>query len=195
MLTSRVKCFDTTAFEGKERPVRVFPLQGLGVTDIQELLTTKGTFKGTPNNWDRLIDSCAGNPYVVNRIASTIQQLFDGSISEFLKHKITIFNDLNPEYELLSDAAKATIQCMVLNRQPISFSQLRTKMPPSVSSQELLEALELLQARAWIDTKTGLFAVQPMVVKYVESFLIDKKITKFQPRAFLEQEHQPPIAK
>ncbi|MHC5828139.1 MAG: hypothetical protein ACYT04_72675, partial [Nostoc sp.] len=131
--------------------MRVFCLQGLQITDIQELFKTKGTFRGTPDSWNRLIKSYAGNPHVLNRIATTIQQLFDGSITEFLNQKVTVFGtilkDLDREFERLSDAAKATIQCMVLARQPISFSQLRTKMPSSVSSQELLETLELFQAR------------------------------------------------
>ncbi|MCC5632810.1 hypothetical protein LC613_35230 [Nostoc sphaeroides CHAB 2801] len=198
ILTSRIKSHEIAPLEGKTRPVRVFSLQGLQVTEIQELLKTKGTFRGTPDDWNRLIESYGGNPHILNRIAITIQKLFDGSITEFLKQKVTLFgtilNDLDPEFEHLSDVAKATIQCMVLNRQPISFSQLRTKMPSSVSSQELLESLELLQGRSWIDAKSGLFSVQPMMIEYVKSFIIDEKIAKFQPIAFLEQERQRQVA-
>ncbi|MEH2457203.1 NB-ARC domain-containing protein [Nostoc sp.] len=198
ILTSRVKSHQFIPLEGKTRPVRVFCLQGLQVTDIQELFKTKGTFRGTPDGWNRLIKSYAGNPHVLNRIATTIQQLFDGSITEFLNQKVTvfgtIFKDLDREFERLSDAAKATIQCLVLARQPISFSQLRTKMPSSVSSQELLETLELLQTRSWIDAKSGLFSLHPMMIEYVKSFIIDEKITKFQPSVFLDQEHQRQVA-
>ncbi|MCC5645170.1 NACHT domain-containing protein [Nostoc sp. CHAB 5824] len=198
ILTSRVKSHEITSLEGKTRPVRVFCLPGLQVTDIQELFKTKGIFKGKPDNWNRLIASYAGNPYVLNRIATTIQQLFNGSITEFLKQKVTvfgtIFDGLDQEFEQLSDTAKATIQCMVLNRQPISFSQLRTKMPSSISSQELLETLELLEARSWIDAKSGMFSLQTMMIEYVKSFILEKKITKFQPSAFLDQEHQRQVA-
>ncbi|MEH2375377.1 NB-ARC domain-containing protein [Nostoc sp.] len=198
ILTSRVKSHQITPLEGKTRPVRVFCLQGLQVTDIQELFKTKGTFRGTPNAWNRLIKSYAGNPHVLNCIATTIQQLFDGSITEFLKQKVTVFGtilkDLDREFEYLPDVAKATIQCMGLNPQPISFSQLRTKIPSSVSSQELLETLELLQVRSWIDTKSGLLSLHPMMIEYVKSFIIDQKITKFPPSVFLDQEHQRQVA-
>ncbi|WP_147337372.1 hypothetical protein [Nostoc sphaeroides] len=198
ILTSRIKFHEIASLEGKTRPVRVFCLQGLQVKDIQELFKTKGIFRGTPDNWNQLIESYAGNPYVLNRIATTIQQLFDGSITEFLKQKIRVFGrifyNLDQEFKHLSDTAKATLQCMVINRQPISFSQLRTKMPSSVSSQELLETLELLQARSWIDAKSGLFSLQAMMVEYVKSFILDEKIAKFQPTAFLEQEHQRQVA-
>ncbi|QFS51762.1 NB-ARC domain-containing protein [Nostoc sphaeroides] len=198
ILTSRIKSHEITPLEGKTTPVRVFSLQGLQVTEIQELLKTKGTLRGTPDDWNRLIESYAGNPHILNRITITIQKLFDGSISEFLKQKVTLFgtilNYLDPEFEHLSDVAKATIQCMVLNRQAISFSQLRTKMPSSVSSQELLESLELLQGRSWIDAKSGQFSLQPMMIEYVKSFIIDEKIAKFQPIAFLDQEHQRQVA-
>ncbi|MFN6516474.1 MAG: NB-ARC domain-containing protein [Nostoc sp. CreGUA01] len=180
IFTSRVKSHEITPLEGETRPVRVFCLQGLQVTDIQELFRTKGTFRGTPDDWNRLIELYAGNPHVLNRIATTIQQLFDGSITEFLDQKVTVFgkvlNGLDPEFEYLSDAAKATIQWMVINRQPISFSQLRTKMSSSVSSQELLETLELLQARSWIDAKAGLFSLQPIIVEYVKSFSLMRRL-------------------
>lgn len=106
----------------------------------------------------------------------------------------TIFDGLDQEFEQLSDTAKATIQCMVLNRQPISFSQLRTKMPSSISSQELLETLELLEARSWIYAKSGMFSLQTMMIEYVKSFILEEKITKFQPSAFLDQEHQRQVA-
>lgn len=198
ILTSRVKSHEITSLEGKTRPVRVFCLPGLQVTDIQELFKTKGIFRGKPDSWNRLIASYAGNPYALNRVATTIQQLFNGSITEFLKQKVTvfgkIFDGLDQEFEQLSDTAKATIQCMVLNRQPISFSQLRTKMPSSVSSQKLLETLELLEARSWIDAKSGMFSLQTMMIEYVKSFILDEKIAKFQPSAFLDQEHQHQVA-
>ncbi|MCC5634094.1 NACHT domain-containing protein [Nostoc sphaeroides CHAB 2801] len=198
ILTSRLKSYEITPLEGETRPARVFSLQGLQVTDIQKLFRTKGTFRGTADNWDQLIKLYAGNPHVLNRIATTIQQLFDGSITEFLEQKVTVFgriiNDLNLEFEHFSDTAKATIQSMALNHQPISFSQLRTKMPSSVSSQELLEALEILQARFWIDAKAGLFSLQPMIIQYVKLFILDENITKFQPSALLEQEHQYQVA-
>ncbi len=186
ILTSRVTSNELTPLEGETRPVRVFRLQGLQVTDIQELFRTKGTFRGTPDNWNRLIGSYVGNPHVLNCIATTIQQLFNGSLTEFLEQKVpvfgTILNSLDQEFEHLSDASKLTIQCMALNCQPISFSKLRTTIPSSVSSQALLETLELLQARSWIDTQAGLLSLQPIMIEYVKSFLLEEKITKFQPR-------------
>ncbi|MDZ8187957.1 MAG: NB-ARC domain-containing protein [Nostoc sp. ChiSLP02] len=194
ILTSHIRSHEIAALEGKTRPVRVFYLQGLELTDIQELFQTKGIFRGKLEDWNQLIESYAGNPYVLNRIATTIQQLFDGSINEFLKQKVTVFNGLDREFGRLSDAAKATIQCMALNRQPISFSQLRTKIPSSISSPELLEILELLQARSWIHAKSGLFSLQTMIVEYVKSFIVDEKIAKFQPSAFVDRENQCQVA-
>ena len=172
--------------------MRVFCLQGLQVTDIQKLFKTKGTFKGTLDNWNQLVESYAGNPYVLNRIATTIHQLFNGNLIEFLEQKVTIFgnvfNGLDQEFEQLSDTAKATIQYMVDHPQPISFSELRSQIQSSVSSQALLETLELLQARAWIDAKAGLFSLQPIIVEYAKSLLVEEQIAKFQPLPFLERE-------
>ena len=158
--------------------MRVFPLQGLQVTDIQKLFGTKGTFSGTAEDWNRLVDSYAGNPLVLNQIATTIQQLFNGNITEFLKQKITVFgsffNSLDREFEHLPDLAKATIQCMVVSHQPITFSKLRTTIQSSVSSPALLETLELLQARSWIDANAGLLSLQPMIMEYAKSVMVEK---------------------
>ncbi|MGA9377304.1 MAG: hypothetical protein WBV73_00760 [Phormidium sp.] len=198
ILTSRVKLHQITPLEGETRPVRVFPIQGLQVTDIQKLFHTKGTFSGTKDNWNRLVEFYAGNPLVLNRIATTIQQLFNGSITEFLDQKVTVFgnvfNGLDQEFEKLSDTAKATIQCMVHHQQPISFSKLRTQFQSSVSSPALLETLEFLQGRSWIEAKAGLFSLQPMLIQYVKSSLVEEKLGNFQAIAFLAPEHQRQVA-
>lgn len=198
ILTSRLKSYQITPLEGKTRPVRVFHLKGLQVKDIQEIFSTKGTFKATADDWNQLIKIYTGNPHILNRIAITIQQLFDGNITEFLQQKITVFgrfvDDLNAEFENLSDVAKATIKSMVIHHQPISFSELRNKISSSVSSQELLEALEILQARFLIDSKAGMFSLQPMMLEYVKLLQMEKKTTQFQPSVLLEQENQHQLA-
>ncbi|MBE9227141.1 NACHT domain-containing protein [Phormidium sp. LEGE 05292] len=198
ILTSRVKSQQIAPLEGDTRPVRVFRLQGLQVTDIQKLFQTKGTFRGTKDDWNRLIELYAGNPLVLNHIATTIQQLFNGSITEFLDQKVTVFgsvlSSLDQEFAQLSDTAKATIQCMVHHRQPISFSKLRTQIQTCVSSQALLETLEFLQARSWIEAKAGVFSLQPMMIEYVKSFLVEEKRSNFLAIAFLDQQHQRQVA-
>lgn len=198
ILTSRVKSYKITSLEGETRPVRVFRLQGLQVTDIQQLFHTKGTFRGTKDDWNRLVEFYAGNPLVLNHIATTIQQLFNGNITEFLDEKVaifgTIFHSLNQEFEKFSDIAKATIQCMVRHRQPISFSRLRSQIQSSVSSPALLETLEFLQGRSWIEVKAGFFSLQPMLIEYVKSSVVEEKRGNFQAIAFLDQQPQHQVA-
>ncbi|MFB2937836.1 NACHT domain-containing protein [Aerosakkonemataceae cyanobacterium BLCC-F154] len=198
ILTSRVKLHQITPMEGKTRPVRVFPIQGLQVTDIEKLFHSKGTFNGTKDNWNQLVEFYAGNPLVLNRIATTIQQLFNGSITEFLDQKVTVFgtvfNYLDQEFENLSDTAKATIQCMVQHWQPISFCKLRSQIESSVSSQTLLETLEFLQGRSWIEAKAGVFHIQPMLIEYVKSSFVEEKRNHFSAIAFLDQKPQHQVA-
>jgi len=198
ILTSRVKSYKITSLEGETRPVRVFRLQGLQVADIQQLFHTKGTFRGTKDDWNRLVEFYAGNPLVLNHIATTIQQLFNGNITEFLDEKVTIFgtifHSLNQEFEKFSDIAKATIQCMVRHRQPISFAKLRSQIQSSVSSPALLETLEFLQGRSWIEVKAGFFSLQPMLIEYVKSSVVEEKRGNFQAIAFLDQQPQHQVA-
>lgn len=198
ILTSQVKSHQIAPLEGETRPVRVFRLRGLQVTDIEKLFQTKGTFIGTKDDWNRLIEFYAGNPLVLHHIATTIQQLFNGSITEFLDQKVTVFGSvlsiLDQEFAQLSDTAKATIQCMVHHRQPISFSKLRTQIQSSVSSPSLLETLEFLQGRSWIEVKAGFFSLQPMMIEYVKSFLMEEKRGNFPAIAFLDRQPQHQVA-
>jgi DNA-binding HxlR family transcriptional regulator len=78
----------------------------------------------------------------------------------------------------------------VLNREPASFSELRTKMSSSVSPQKLLEALESLEARSLIDKKAGFFLTSPMVMEYVTDRLSEERNTEVHQKVFSGNPYQ-----
>jgi DNA-binding HxlR family transcriptional regulator len=194
VLTSREKPKQTGLLEGDRLPVRILQVKGLQLVDIQEIFRAKGCFQGSIAEWCRLIDCYAGNPLALKVVATTILKLFDGSISDFLNQNTAVFGDilnlLEQQFNRLSVTEKDIINWLVFNRQPASFSELRTKMSSSVSPQKLLEALESLEARSLIDKKAGCFSVQPVVMEYTTYQFVEEKITEVQDKGFASEEYQ-----
>jgi hypothetical protein len=67
---------------------------------------------------------------------------------------------------------------------------MRNKISPSLSPQQLIEALESLEARSLIDKKAARFSLQPMVSEYTAYRLIEQKITEVQQKVFFGEESQ-----
>ncbi len=190
VLTSREKPKVIGQLEGETLPVRVMKVNGLQVIEAQEIFRAKGSFWVSPTEWSILREYYAGNPLVLKIVSTTIQKLFNGSISEFLKHNIRVFGEirhlLEQQFERLSDEEKAIINWLAINRQPASFSELQENIFPLVSPQKLLEALEFLEERCLIEKATptlieknaAFFSMQPMVMEYVADRLIEEKITE-----------------
>ncbi len=195
VLTSREKPKEIRLLEGESLPVRVLPVKGLQVVDIQDMLIAKGYFWGSIADWHRLIECYAGNPLALKVVSTTIQKFFDGNIAEFLNQNTAVFGDIfnliEQQFNRLSDTEKEMINWLALNRHPVSFSQLRTQMSSSVSPQKLLEALESLEARSLIEKQSARFALQPMVREYATYGLMEQKITEIQQQVFADEELSP----
>lgn len=194
VLTSREKPKEIRLLEGETLPVRVLQLKGLHVAEVQEIFKAKGSFWGSSAEWDTLIEYYAGNPLELNLVSTTIQKLFDGKISEFLKQNTAVFGDIRnlikQQFERLSDAEKEIIKWLAINRQPASFSELREKIVPSISPQKLLEALESLEERTLIEKSSALFSLQPVVIEYLNHQLIAEKIPKILLKVFSDSRYQ-----
>ncbi|MUG93578.1 ATP-binding protein [Scytonema sp. UIC 10036] len=194
ILTSRDRFKEIAPLEGDTRPIRVFYLKGLQVPEVRALFKTKAAFKGTRDDWSRLVKYYAGNPLALNFVAATIQHLFNNNICDFLEQHIIVFGEvfnlLEEQFNDLSDTAKEVLKCLAFNQRPLSLLELRSHIKISISSQVLLEALESLTARSLIETKASFFSLQPLVMEYVNSRYIREKSTKAQQIDFLNKEPQ-----
>ena len=194
VLTSREEPKEIGLLEGETSPVRVLQLKGLQLADVQEIFKAKGSFWGSTAEWNRLIEFYAGNPLALKIVATTIKNLFDGSIAEFLKQNTAVFGDivnlLEQQFNRLSDAEKEIINWLALNRQPASFLEIRNKISPSVSPQKLVEALDSLEARSLIEKRDTLFSLPPVIMEYVTNRLIENKIPKTLLKVFSSDKYQ-----
>ena len=93
VLTSREKPQEIASLSGDMLPVRCWQLRGLEAIAAEGILKAKGLAGNNPD-YTRLSDRCQGNPLVLKIVATSIQDLFDGDIAEFLDQKIAVFNGI-----------------------------------------------------------------------------------------------------
>lgn len=178
VITSREKPKEIAALEGKHLKVRSFPMGGLPAEDCQTLIQVKG-ISGTPQQWQCLIDKYAGNPLALKIVTTTVEDLFDGDLSEFLdqiQHGTAIFGDIRDllEQQLgrLSEFEQEIMYWLAINREAVSLGEIRRDILSTVSPAELIESLESLRRRSLIEKNSNGFTQQPVVMEYmVENFI------------------------
>ena len=185
LVISREKPMEISSLSGTTLPVRDLKLKGLGQEDAKQILGTKG-FSPLKRGLEELIQIYRGNPLALKIIATTIQELFDGNISEFLDQSTLVIGDilpnlLNEQFERLSSLEKEIVYWMAIENQPISLSELRVDMQFSISSlSKLLAALESIKRRSLLEKepssegKEAIFTIDPVILKYVTNQFIDQ---------------------
>ena len=153
--------------------VRSLSVEGLQVANIQQMFRAKGSFQGTVAEWTRLVDYYGGNPLILGMVATTIQRLFNGSITNFLSQNTLICEDiselLDQQLGTLSGPAQVVINLLANRDQPIAFSELRSHVVPSIPTNTLLGTLTSLKTRSLIDTTAAQFSLQPLLGDYVRT--------------------------
>ncbi|NEU81561.1 NB-ARC domain-containing protein [Nostoc sp. UIC 10630] len=184
VLTSREKPKEVALLEGEALSVRSLLLSGLKVAEGQEILKFKG-LSAVEDEWKVMIERYAGNPLALKIVATTIQDIFGGNVTEFLQQDTAVFGDirdvLEQQFERLSDLEKDIMYWLAINRESVTLSELRNDIISPVAQSKLLEAIESLGRRSLIEKatptligKTGsLFTLQPVVIEYVTSSLIE----------------------
>jgi hypothetical protein len=174
VLTSWEKLSTVSVMEGDNNPVRSLLLKGLG-TDAKALLAEKELDDSSA--WDELIYPYRGNPLALKVIATTIQDLFGGSVAEFLNQNTLFLGDfsylLHQQFQRLSDLEKDILFWLGTADQSATLAALRQGINTQAPWSELLQALESLGRRSLIEKvkqgKETRFTLQPTVAKYVRS--------------------------
>ncbi|WP_414564799.1 MULTISPECIES: NB-ARC domain-containing protein [unclassified Anabaena] len=177
LLTSREKPKEVAILEGEALCVRSFVIGGLQAVDGQEILKVKGIFASVLES-TKLVELCGGNALALKMVATTIQNVFDGSITEFLQQKTIVFGDiyelLEQQFLRLSNLEKDIIYWLAINREPVSISEIRQDIISPISTKKLLDSLESLLRRSLIENNEVSFTLQPVVMEYVTQRLIEQ---------------------
>ena len=188
MLTTREKPKEVAILSGDRLPVRSLQLAGL--KQGQEIIKVKG-LSGSDLELKCLSNRYDGNPLALKVVATTIQDLFAGNITEFLRQEKAVFGDirdlLDQQFERLSNLEQEIMYWLAIAREPISVAQLQEDFVLPISPIKLLEAIESLSRRSLIEKNVSCFTQQPVVMEYVTSKLIEivcEEIITQQPQIF-----------
>lgn len=180
VLTSREKPAIVAALEGTELMVRSLRLDG-SPEAAQAILQAKG-LEGTLEQRAMLCDRYGNSPLALKIIATSIQELFDGSISDFLQEDTLIFNGirrlLDQQFQRLSQLEKSLMYWLAINREWTSLAELQSDVFPAVSKGKLLESLESLSFRCLIERQSTQFTQQPVVMEYMTEQILDISVNE-----------------
>jgi len=188
LLNSQEKLREITLLESQKGPIHGLPLAGLKPEDARKILQEKGLTG--EEQWQYLIDYSQRNPLALKIVAANIKDLFDGNVTEFVKHQTWIFGDfseiLNQPFQRLSDLEKEILCCLVSEANAVSLQDIKNKLPESLPTSEIMEALASLIHRYWIETASSkdknsgetLYTIQDLVKKYVDKYQLQETTNK-----------------
>ena len=130
VLTSREKPRELASLEGDTLPIRSLKLTGLQETEARQIFKAKGAFSGSEDEWKVLIQHYGGNPLALKMVASGIQFLVEGSISEVVERVnqgAFVFDDirnlLERQFNRLSKLEKEIMYWLAIKREPVTFPE------------------------------------------------------------------------
>ncbi|PSB15398.1 NB-ARC domain-containing protein [Phormidesmis priestleyi ULC007] len=179
LLTSRENPEEVTLLEDCTPLAKSHKLAGLG-TAATEILQAKGLVL-EPQHWHQLIQIYRGNPLALNVVATLIQELFDGKVSEALKANTMLGIDqvnhvLTERVRSLSSLEQQLLCCLARDRNPMTREALRSRMSAQASYSEFVGGLSSLDRRSLLEKSSEngkiLFTLQPMVMRFVTKLFL-----------------------
>jgi WD40 repeat protein len=178
LLTSREKPSTLMPLEGESTSICTLDLHGLSETEVAAIGTTNGCHTAESSDWQHFQQSYSGNPLAIKIAATTIRDLFDGSVSEFLAQGVILCDEievlLSQQFERLSDIERQVLYWLAIDREAVSISQLLADFIPSGFRSQVLGALQSLDRQSLIEKSSGGFTLQPVVMEYVTAVFIDR---------------------
>ncbi|MBW4620729.1 MAG: WD40 repeat domain-containing protein [Cyanosarcina radialis HA8281-LM2] len=184
LLTSREKPKNLISLEGDLLPVRSLQLGGLNSLAARKILQAAGCVTQSEADWTRSIELYAGNPLALKIVSTTVRDLFDRNLSQFLEQGAIAFGEidvlLSQQFQRLSELEQQVMYWLAIAREQVSMAQLQADIVPQLPLPQLLETLRSLTGRSLIETSTGMFGLQPVVMEFVTERLIDRVVEEIE---------------
>ncbi|MEG4111091.1 MULTISPECIES: NB-ARC domain-containing protein [unclassified Microcoleus] len=181
VLLSSEKPREVAALEGTNQPVRSLQLNGLGA-EGGEILREKGLAEH--EKWSELIEQYRGNPLWLKIVATMIQDLFNGSLSEFLSDDTIFLGDLesllHQPFNSLSESEKQVMSWLASETAPVSLSKVPENL--HLSRSQFLKIMQSLGRRSLVEKipegDRTFFTLAPVLKEYVKTNYSRLKIEK-----------------
>ncbi|MEM7555915.1 MAG: NB-ARC domain-containing protein [Cyanobacteria bacterium P01_A01_bin.84] len=177
LVTSREIPKGFSARKGDNLPVRSLVLQGLNNQDAGLILAQKG-LSPSVTEINSLVECYSGNPLALKISATTIEELFAGDVTDFLQEGTIIcrdiFNLLDQQFQRLSILERQIMYWLAINREWVSFKDLQSDIIDIIKTRDLFITLESLRSRCLIESNSGKFTLQAVIMEYVIEELIEQ---------------------
>ncbi|MEM7579237.1 MAG: NB-ARC domain-containing protein, partial [Cyanobacteria bacterium P01_A01_bin.80] len=184
LLTSREKPLEVAILEGKKLPVKVLQLTGLNCENAKAILQDKGFTDSICSEAElqELVKLYSGNPLALKIVATTLYDLFNNNVAEFLKQidqKTAVYGNirtlLEEQFNRLSELEKQLMYWFAINRDSVSLAHMKKDLMLE-DNIRILEAVESLLRRSLIEKAVnagvGRFSLQSVVADYVTKTFI-----------------------
>ena len=172
-------------------------LTGLSTTAGRALMSEKGAFAGTDAEWEQLVTHYGGNPLALKIVAAGMQTLLHSSLTACIAQfdqGALLFGDirdlLGRQFQRLSALEQEVMYWLAVSREPVSLVGLQADLACPATHRRLLEVLQSLRRRSFIEQHTDGFTLQPVVMEYVTEHLVEQlsaELTTQQLRLFKQQ--------
>lgn len=178
LLISQEPPLDLIRLEKSTTTVRSLTLTGLELDAAIQILRQQNC-TGKPQDWQYLLTTYRRNPLYLKLVASTIQELFQGDVSQFAKLETIVI----PELELiknlcdrLSSPEKEILCCLAERDDQLTLPQIHDCLS-NTSLSEMIEAMGSLKKRSLLEAtekeKTNYFGLQPVIKKYIRRYVLN----------------------
>jgi WD40 repeat protein len=179
ILTSREKPREIALLEGSDMSARSHHIQQLAAAEGWEIFKAKGCFGVGEQGIQQVLNHYAGNPLALKIVASAVQELFDGDLSElisFLRKSKFQFGDINDllerQFERLSASEQQVMYWLAVNRDPVLLSELEMDLVSEGAKRQLLGTVQSLNRRCLVEYSQKQILLQPVVMEYVTYRLV-----------------------
>jgi hypothetical protein len=149
-------------------PIRTLQLTGLDTAAAREILRDKRLAE--IDNCEALIHRYQGNPLWLKSVATLIQEL-GISVNELLIDDTILLPEdlkdvLHEQFDRTSELEKQVLSLLATENQPVNFAKLLQNR--QISSSDLLNALQSLSRRCWIEKEGILYTLPPVLKQYIK---------------------------
>jgi len=159
---------ELTQFKSQNKPIRTLQIKGLDIAAGREILRDCGLEE--IDNSEALIHRYEGNPLWLKSVATLIQELGISATELLLDDTILLPEDLKDvlqqQYDRTSELEKQVMSLLARENQPVNLAKLLEK--GQISSSDLLNALQSLSRRCFIEKQESLYTLPPVLRQYIK---------------------------
>ncbi len=178
ILTSREKPQEMGQYEGVEFPIRSMRLGGLDLDSAGKIFAEKG-ISGSEDDRRILVDAYDGNPLALKLASTTILELFEGRIGQFLvigsRLLAGLRSLLEEQFERLTAREVEVMYWLAIHQEPVGVEALAGGFQPPISRFELYSMLDSLVSRSLIESRLSpdpLFTQHAVVMEFCADRLL-----------------------